>query len=103
MRTLTPMLSPAAIYVEEIPNEYCSGACCVNRPWLIVTTPMGRIKIGPRKRVISISWEDSLIKQTAQELFPGEDVTKDGRTIHAWGIDKAREYVGRLLAPEAMP
>lgn len=84
------------IFVEAIPNGYCGPSCFPDRPWFIVTTRAGRIKIGWRKRVIAIDWSDSTITATAEELFPCENVTKDGRLIHAWGYDKAREYVASL-------
>ncbi len=84
------------IYVEEIPNGYCSRGCCVFYPWFIITTSIGRIKIGWRKRVIHLEWTDSLVKQTADELFAG-DMTKYDRVIHAWGYEKATEYINRLF------
>lgn len=87
-----------AIYVEEIPNGYCSRYCCKHLPWFIVTTKFGRIKIGWRKRVIEIDWSDSAIPSKAQTLFPDEDVTKQDKLIHAWGLDKAREYIQILLS-----
>lgn len=90
-------LFPAPIYVEAIPNGYCSDYCCRHLPWFVVTTVRGRIKVGWRKRVIQIDWSDSAIQTDAETLFPDEDVTKGGRTIHAWGVDKARAYVARLL------
>ncbi len=86
-----------AIYVEEIPNGYCSRYCCKHLPWFIITTNKGRIKIGWRKRVIEIDWKDSDIKNTAEELFPQEDVTKFECKIHAWGYKKAKEYLFTLL------
>lgn len=85
------------IYVEEIPNGYCSDYCCKHLAWFIVTTKKGRIKIGWRKRVINITWDDSLIKEKAEILFPNEDVTKFDKTIHAWGLEKAKEYIDLLL------
>ena len=85
------------IHVQEIPNEYCSQACCLHSPWLIVTSFAGRIKVGWRKRVIVIDWSDSDVAATAAYLFPNEDVTKEGRMIHAWGYEKAREYIEKLL------
>lgn len=84
------------IFVEEIPNGYCSRACCKDKPWFVVTTKMGRIKIGWRKRVIEIDWADSVILSTAEKLFPSENVTKYDRLIHAWGVDAARRYIGVL-------
>jgi hypothetical protein len=90
-------LFPCPIYVEEIGNGYCSRWCCLQKPWFVVTTLRGRIKIGWRKRVIQIEWEGSAITETAEELFPDEDVTKGGRYIHAWGLEKARQYLGKLL------
>jgi hypothetical protein len=90
-------LFPSPIFVEEIANGYCSRWCCLQKPWFVVTTSRGRIKIGWRKRVLQIEWDGSTIKETADDLFPDEDVTKEGRLIHAWGYEKARKYIGVLL------
>lgn len=86
------------IYVEEIPNGYCSDWCCRHLPWFIVTTRIGRFKIGWRKKVISIDWSDSLATKTANEVFPDENVTKDGRLIHAWSYDDGRRYIQSVIA-----
>jgi len=91
------------IYVEEIPNGYCSRGCCAFYPWFIVTTPKGRIKIGWRKSVIHLEWTDSEIKALASEIFPkeeawpGYETTQYDRVIHAHGYEKAKEYIDRLL------
>lgn len=85
------------IFVEEIPNGYCSQWCCTQIPWYKVTTHKGIITLGWRKRVIEISWDPS-VNAEADELFPDEDVTKIGRLIHAWSQEKAKEYISRLLA-----
>jgi hypothetical protein len=84
------------IFVEEIPNGYCSQACCIHYPWFIVTTKIGHIMIGWRKRVINIDWSKTTVKQTANDLFPNEDVTKIGHSIHAWGYEKAKIYLDIL-------
>lgn len=84
------------IFVEHTPNEYTSQWYA--RTWLIVTTKVGRIKIGWRKRVINIDWSDSAVKHEAEELFAGEDVTKGNYYIHAWGYEKAKEYLKKIVA-----
>lgn len=98
IKNLTACFPVVSCYIEEIPNGYTPGdPCVVNRPWLVVTTHKGRIVIGWRKRVIQIDWEQSKIKETADELFPGENVTKLGKSIHAWNYDRAKEYLAVLL------
>lgn len=86
------------IYVEDLPNGYCNQYCCKHLPWFDVTTAKGRIKIGWRKRVIYIDWEKSIIEDDADTIFPNESVTKDGKMIHAWGLEKAKEYIEKLLS-----
>ncbi len=86
------------IHVKEISNGYCSEYCCVNIPWLVVTTSRGPITIGWRKRVISIDWSQlDTLRWPADELFPNEDVTKHDHLIHAYGYEKATEYLGTIL------
>lgn len=82
------------IYAKEIPNGYDSTLL---NPWFIVTTPKGTIQIGWRKRVIVINWEASDITTYAEDLFSEENVTKCDFLIHAWGYDKAKEYLQKLL------
>lgn len=95
---LLQLFDNRAIYVEEIPNGYCPCAICnQTSPWFIVTTAKGKIKIGWRKRVINIDWKDSLIKEDAKVLFPDEDVTRWETGIHAWGYEKAKEYLDIIL------
>lgn len=86
-----------AIFVEEIPNGYCDRYCCKHLPWFIVTTKKGRIKIGWRKRVIEINYMETINEQSSQSLFPNEDVTKFDKTIHAWSLEKAKEYIDVIL------
>jgi hypothetical protein len=94
---LLGLFEGTVIWAEEIPNGYCSRPCCSQKPWYVVTTKKGRITLGWRKRVIEISW-DPTVADMAQILFPDEDVTKIGRSIHAWGYEKAKQYIQRLLA-----
>jgi len=91
-------LFPGCIFVEEIPNGYCSDWCCRHLPWFIVTTTIGRFKIGCRKRVISIDWSETVGTGMANELFENEDVTKSDQSIHAWSMDDARRYIEVVIA-----
>jgi hypothetical protein len=83
------------IYVEQIPNEYGPYGA----PWLVVTTNIGRIKLGWRKRVINIDWSQTIVKTEAEELFKEEEVTKgySGEFyVHAWGYEKAKKYIDKI-------
>jgi len=87
------------MWYEFIPNEYCSRECCTHRPWFLFHTPVGSIKIGWRKRVISITFmEDFAAFDMA--IFDDENVTKyvdqGRRTIHAWGYEKLYDYLNRV-------
>jgi hypothetical protein len=75
----------------SIPNGYCP--CNVCPPWFEVTTDVGIITIGWRKRVINIEWGNN----NYLHLFKAEDVTKDEHGIHAWGYERAIEYLGRIV------
>lgn len=94
---LKNLFGSEAIYTKQIENKYSDLGSFKFRKWLKVTTRKGIIVIGWRKRVINIDWSRSDIKNTAYDLFPDEDVTKDDYYIHAWGINKAKEYIDVLL------
>lgn len=83
------------IWHQEVKNQYCSKLCCWHLPWLSVITTAGPVTIGWRKRVISISW-DTATADEAEKLFPDEEVTKFDRTIHAWSLQKATEYLQKI-------
>lgn len=85
------------IYFQAIPNGYSSQDPYWSQfPWFIATTRVGHIKIGCRKRVIEISWEGTK-GGLARDLFPDENVTKEGQMIHAWDLNKARDYVRAVM------
>lgn len=88
---------PNPVFVEEIPNGYCSDWCCRHLPWFIVTTSVGRFKIGWRKHVINIDWNETVNTGNSSDLFQDEDVTKGHKNIHAWGIEKAVGYIDRII------
>jgi hypothetical protein len=97
-----------SIFAEEIPNGYSNQWYYEMSPWYRITTKgvslregfpvAGLITLGWRKRVIEITWNDEINKATAEQLFPAEEVTKIGRTIHAWSYEKAATYISRILS-----
>ena len=85
------------VSMMDLPNEYCQ--CGVSAPWFSVITEFGTIKIGWRKRVINIDWsglDPKHRKRDTLSLFDGEDVTKGDDSIHAWGWEKAEDYLRRI-------
>jgi len=84
------------IFVQEIPNQYNVDHC--HNPWLMVTTNVGHIKIGRRRHVFEIDWSGTIIPTKAKDLFPDEDVTREDRYIHAYGLEKAQEYINKILS-----
>lgn len=90
-------LFSGAIFVEEIPNGYCSSWCCRHLPWFIVTTTVGRFKLGWRKRVINIDWTETVGTKKANELFSAENVTKGDKYIHAWSLEDASRYIAAII------
>jgi hypothetical protein len=85
-----------------IPNEYHGGGNNGRKlpyyaaPWYMAQVGDGPIiKIGWRKSVISINWEAT--GKALPDLFAGEEVTKESYLVHAWGYDKAAEYLAKLL------
>jgi hypothetical protein len=85
------------IYMMEIPNEYHGEDSIENMydPWYLVTTRIGHIKVGWRKRVIVLDWERTILNNT-EDLFPDENVTQVPKAIHAWGYVKLDEYLKKL-------
>lgn len=61
-------------------------------PWWLVLTDHGVIEIGWRKRVISIDWEGTHVR----ESVTSDDVTKDTTYVHAWSMSKAVQYLDSL-------
>lgn len=86
--------------VVEMPNQYhqLGTAEAWLRPWLQVTTLRGRFVVGWRSQVIVINWSDTDIAAEGEVIFQDQDVTTGRSYVHAWGYDKAREYIARLLA-----
>ncbi|HKY40729.1 MAG TPA: hypothetical protein VJN18_32565 [Polyangiaceae bacterium] len=82
------------VNLVSTPNQYCPCDSCP--PWYLAQVgELPPIRIGWRKRVIVIDWEAT--GQQLPALFEGEGVTKSATMIHAWGYEKASEYLARLL------
>lgn len=104
------------IFMEELPNKYQGEKDPYSKydPWYVVTTPIGHIEIGWRKRVINIDWTrtvlrslrddkygegprvprgDELFPKIAEENYP----TLGDHHVHAYGYEKATEYL-KVLA-----
>ncbi len=78
------------VLLTAVPNQYCQCDYCA--PWFEIQTAAGEIVIGWRKRVINIQVSVGF-RVGLEALFADEDVTKGRNYIHAWGYDKATEYL----------
>lgn len=100
-RMMSVLYKDADYQFELLPNGYCDQDCCSHIPWFLFHTIDGDIRMGWRKRVISIEWQENYKPFDMNELFGTEDVTKwengGKRGIHAWGNDKAYEYLKKVL------
>lgn len=86
---------------HQVENQYWPSAYVElrkNNPWWLVDTQFGQIKIGKRKSVVSISWEDTLVRAEVTM----DDVTKDNTMVHAWSEKNIQTYLKdlRILAEE---
>lgn len=91
--------------IYEIANGYWPEAYHDLRrdnPWWLMKTKHGLIKIGWRKRVISIDWSDTHYRaeKTGEGVWPdtitSDEVTKTETIVHAWSYFKALEYLSKL-------
>ena len=86
--------------IHELPNGYWPkhpDYDDVRSPWWLIETQHGLIKIGWRKRVISICWEATSFRDAEHEVTQKEvNVTACVDLCHAWSYPKALEYLGRL-------
>jgi hypothetical protein len=62
-----------------------------SNPWWLAVTEFGLIRIGWRKRVISIEWEDTPVRT----IVTKDEVSKDEQMVHAWSHAKAVEYLSQ--------
>jgi hypothetical protein len=90
------------IKIWERPNQYWPDTYVEARkqhPWWLVQTSRGMVELGWRKRVISIDWADTDVRQVLTE----DEVTKDQTMVHAYSYAKAVEYLSVLSKAMAYP
>jgi hypothetical protein len=81
--------------VHELPNGYWPDSYVELRrdnPWWLIETEIGLVKLGWRKRVISISWTNTPYRIVVTD----DDTTKDEDMVHAWSYPKALQYLTDL-------
>ena len=82
-------------YITAIRNGYWGETCELSAlPWYEYRCEIGTVSIGWRKRVISIAWE--AIPGRLAPIEVEDNVTKGTNFIHAWGLEKALEYLGKI-------
>lgn len=82
------------VFLRTMSNGY--GSEMWRGPWFHALTPWGVLGVGWRKRVIEITNQRGFRGLNMKELFASEDMTKGGGLVHAWGYDKAREYLEKI-------
>ena len=91
------------IYAERVKNSYEGDRVAgqIASPWLRVTTSVGHFVVGWRKRVINIDYSGINVKGLAAvqdaDPFSAIDVTKTSTSIHAWGLENARNYIATII------
>lgn len=81
--------------VYELPNGYWPPAyeqLRAENPWWLILTPFGLIKIGRRKRVISIDWKRTKLRVEITE----DNVTKGLDHVHAYTDENMFKYLKAL-------
>lgn len=95
VRALCLLAGIQARSVFQVENAYWPDAYVEVRklsPWFLVTTPVGVVRLGWRKRVLSIEWSDTPIRK----ILTADDTTKEENLVHAWSYPKAVEYLQAL-------
>lgn len=79
----------------RLANQYDAGLTQI-KPWWLVSTSIGMIVVGWRKRVISIDWAASRVRR----IITSHETTKEETYVHAWSYAHAVEYVKELHQPD---
>lgn len=92
LREILRRADVSADRIYLIPSRYHRSPAWFGGPWIAADTAKGRLTLGLRKRVYELQWTWT----TPDDLFRDEDVTKGPRMVHAWGAEKAVEYLRRI-------
>ena len=97
MLALFELADIAVDSADELPNNYWPRTPNYQdlrdaSPWWLVHTEFGMVRIGWRKRVISIEWERTAIRCEVTK----DEVTKSDVMVHAWSYGRAVEYLTEL-------
>jgi hypothetical protein len=90
------------IFTEEIPNQYCKQPCCSQKPWYVVTTPIGRITIG---HLIANSPDQGRIRERSRSSLPshtGQLVTDADCADQKDGLSNAMAIARRMDSGESI-
>jgi hypothetical protein len=93
-------LKPSRMW--ELTNGYWPLAPAyddVRCPWWLAQTSIGLIRIGWRKRVLSIEWDAT----PHRHVVTSDDVTKGETMVHAYSAAKAVEYLTALRVAPTPP
>lgn len=64
----------------------------IDNPWYLFKTQYGYIRVGWRKRVISLNWESTELRTIITE----DQTTKDPDMVHAWTYADLSKYLFAL-------
>lgn len=75
----------------EIQNEYWPlhesyKTLRKEHPWYIILTQYGMLKMGPRKKVVELSWDT--IDCKVEDCITEENVTGGYQFFHSWNVDQ---------------
>lgn len=90
LRTIVKKAGVPYEQMRLIPSQYHDNRLYYP-PWAIFETAEGPLRIGWRKRVIVLDWSATELEPSPR--FADEEVTKGDGWIHAWGSERATEYL----------
>lgn len=87
VRTITNQYWPEHPDYDDIRKKH---------PWVDVYTECGVIRMGWRKRVISIDWSNGMFGAYGWDVVGDKTITHGENYTHAWGYEAAEACLKRL-------